>query len=318
VPNAHFEDLVDTTDEWIRDRTGIRERHYAADGEATSDLARDAAARAMEAAGIDAGDVELLVVATVTPDRPLPAAAVEVQRALGLSCPAFDLNAACAGFTYALSVVGGLIEAGRARTAVVVGAEVLSRVLDPHDRATCVLFGDGAGAAVLTASDEPGLIDSVLRADGGSADLLQIPAGGSRRPTTAETLSEGAHKIHMTSGTEVFRRAVDAMTRACEEVLARNGCAAANVDVLVPHQANSRIVEAVARRLGVSSERAVLDLETVGNTSAASIPIALDRAWRAGRMSPGDLVLLASFGAGLTWGTNLLRWTMPVPAGVAS
>ena len=238
-----------------------------------------------------------------------------MQKKLGLSCPAFDVNAACAGFSYALSTGTAMVEAGTADTVVVIGAEVLSRFLDFEDRSVCVLFGDGAGAIVLTPSDAPGALGAILGADGSASDILIIPAGGSAQPASHETVERHDHSIRMPNGREVFHRAVVEMASACRELLEKSGFTPDDVDVLVPHQANVRIMNAVAERLGIDSERAVLDVETVGNTSAASIPIALDRAWRAGRVYPGGLVLLTSFGAGLSWGANLVRWTAPPPTG---
>ncbi|HWO70546.1 MAG TPA: beta-ketoacyl-ACP synthase III [Actinomycetota bacterium] len=314
IPNAWFASFVETSDEWIRERTGIRERRFAEDGQNTSDLATEAARRALESAGLPAEQVDLVLVATLTPDTPIPATAVRVQRKLGLTCPAFDLNAACAGFSYAMAAARAFIASGAAETVLVVGAEILSRVLDLTDRTTCVLFGDGAGAAVLVPADEPGVIGSVLGADGGAAELLVIPGGGSARPASPETVAAREHAIRMASGREVFKRAVVEMANACRELLEKSGYGPQDVDLLIPHQANARIMTAVAQRLGIDEERAVVDVAEVGNTSAASIPIALDRAWRAGRIAPGDLVLLTSFGAGLAWGANLIRWTMPGPS----
>jgi len=313
VPNSYFESLVDTSDEWIRQRTGIRERHFAADGETTSDLAAAAARRALEGAGTSAEQVDLIVVATLSPDTPIPATAVHVQRKLGIGAPAFDVNAACAGFSYAMSTGTALVEAGSADTVLVIGAEVLSRFLDFTDRTVCILFGDGAGAVVLKPSDDPGVIDSVLGADGTTSESLFIPAGGSRMPASLETVAAHDHSIRMPRGREVFHRAVTEMAASCRELLEKNGFRPDEVDLLVPHQANARIMNAVAERLDVRPEAVVSDVETVGNTSAASIPLALDRAWRAGRISPGGLVLLTSFGAGLSWGATLVRWTVPTP-----
>jgi 3-oxoacyl-[acyl-carrier-protein] synthase-3 len=315
VSNVHFESLVETSDEWILDRTGIRARHFAADGQSTADLATEAARRALEAAGMDPGQLDMIVVATCTPDRPLPASAVFVQAALGVNCPAFDVNAACAGFSYGTSVGTSMVESGAAETVIVIGAEVLSRKLNYGDRTTCVLFGDGAGAAVFVPSDDPGVIASSLAADGTLADMLTIPAGGTQRPATPEDIVSAGDKIQMSSGREVYRRAVVAMTDVCREILDKAGVKPDDVALLIPHQANARIMKTVADRLGFEPERAVLDIEEVGNTSAASIPIALDRAWRAGRIRPGDLVLMTSFGAGMAWGATLLRWTVPEPAG---
>jgi 3-oxoacyl-[acyl-carrier-protein] synthase-3 len=313
VPNAWFERLVETSDEWIRERTGIAERRFAAEDEATSDLAVAAARRALEDAGVAPEQVDLVVCATLTPDTPIPATAVWVQRKLGLSCPAFDVNAACAGFSYALSTGAAFIGSGAAETVLVIGAEVLSRVMDFSDRSTCVLFGDGAGAVVLRPSEVPGIIGSVLGADGTAAEILIIPAGGSARPASPETVAARDHAIRMPAGREVFKRAVVEMASACRELLDKAGYTPQDVDVLIPHQANARIMVAVAERLGIGPDRAIVDVAEVGNTSAASIPIALDRAYRAGRVRPGDLVLLTSFGAGLAWGATLIRWTHPSP-----
>ncbi|MGZ8600338.1 MAG: beta-ketoacyl-ACP synthase 3, partial [Actinomycetota bacterium] len=246
-----------------------------------------------------------------TPDTPIPAAAVWVQRKLGIGAPAFDVNAACAGFSYAFSTATAFIESGQAETVLVIGAEVLSRVMDYADRTTCVLFGDGAGAVVLRRSESAGVIGSVLGADGRAAEILIIPAGGSARPASHETVDAHDHAIRMPKGREVFKRAVVEMANACRELLDKSGHTPDDVNVLIPHQANARIMVAVAERLGIGMDRAVVDVETVGNTSAASIPIALDRAWRSGRIAVGDLVLLTSFGAGLAWGANLIRWTGP-------
>jgi 3-oxoacyl-[acyl-carrier-protein] synthase-3 len=311
VPNEWFESRIDTSDEWIRDRTGIRERRFATEGQATSDLATDAARSALDAAGMAPEQIDMLVCATLTGDTPIPSTAVWVQRKLGISAPAFDVNAACAGFSYALSTATAFIESGQADTVVVMGAEILSRVMDFHDRTTCVLFGDGAGATVLRRSEEPGVLGSVLGADGRAAELLIIPGGGSVEPPTHESVEAGEHVIRMPNGREVFKRAVVEMAGACRQLLEKSGHGADDVDLLIPHQANARIMIAVAERLGIGLERSVVDVESVGNTSAASIPIALDRAWRAGRVHHGDLILLTSFGAGLAWGANLIRWTGP-------
>jgi 3-oxoacyl-[acyl-carrier-protein] synthase-3 len=311
IPNAWFESFIETSDEWIRERTGIAERRFAPDGQVTSDLAVEATRIALDAAGVAPEQVDLIVCATCTPDTPIPSAAVWVQRKLEIAAPAFDVNAACAGFSYALSTGTAFIQSGQAETVVVIGAEVLSRVMDLSDRTTCVLFGDGAGATVLRRTDEPGVLGSVLGADGRSAEILFIPAGGSRLPATHETVEARDHAIRMPKGREVFKRAVVEMANACHELLEKSGYGPEDVDVLIPHQANARIMIATAERLRIDLERAVVDVESVGNTSAASIPIALDRAWRAGRIREGDLVLLASFGAGLSWGANLIRWTGP-------
>jgi 3-oxoacyl-[acyl-carrier-protein] synthase-3 len=311
VPNTWFEAQVDTTDEWIRSRTGIEARHFADDGVVTSDLAVEAARIALRTAGIPAEQLDMIVCASVTGDTPFPATAVWVQEKLGVSCPAFDVNAACAGFSYGLATATAFVESGMADTVLLIGAEVYSRILDFTDRQTCVLFGDGAGSTVIQASDRPGIEGTVLGADGTAAEILLLPAGGSREPASAETVAASRHRIQMPNGREVFKRAVTEMAASCREVLEKNGHSPDDVDLLIPHQANARIMVAVAERLGIPLERAVVDVAEVGNTSAASIPIALDRAYRAGRIHEGDLVLFTSFGAGLTWGATAIRWTMP-------
>lgn len=315
VPNSWFESLVDTSDEWIRERTGIEARHFVDEGVVTSDLAVEAAGSALEAAGIEASQIDILICASVTGDTPFPATSVWVQQKLGITCPAFDVNAACAGFSYGLSTATAFITAGMADTILLIGAETFSSILDFTDRQTCVLFGDGAGATVIQASDRPGILGNTLGADGTAAEILIMPGGGSREPASAETVAAQRHRIMMPNGREVFKRAVTEMAAACRELLDKNGFTSDDVDLLIPHQANARIMVAVAERLKVPAERAVIDVAEVGNTSAASIPIALDRAWRAGRMGEGDLVLFTSFGAGLTWGATLMRWTMPEPNG---
>jgi 3-oxoacyl-[acyl-carrier-protein] synthase III len=311
VPNEWFESFIDTSDEWIRDRTGIRERHFAVEGQTTSDLATEAARRALETAGIAPEQVDLVVCATLTGDTPIPSTAAWMQQKLGITAPAFDINAACAGFSYGMSSATAFIESGQAETVLVAGAEILSRVMNFEDRTTCVLFGDGAGAVVLRRSEEPGVLGSVLGADGRAAEILIIPGGGAAEPPSHESLHAMDHTIHMPSGREVFKRAVVEMANASRELLEKSGYSPEDVDLLIPHQANARIMVAVAERLKIPQERAVVDVESVGNTSAASIPVALDRAWRAGRVRTGDLVLLTSFGAGLAWGANLIRWTGP-------
>jgi 3-oxoacyl-[acyl-carrier-protein] synthase-3 len=313
VSNEWFESFIDTSDEWIRDRTGINERHFAVEGQTTSDLATEAARRALETAGIAPEQVDLVVCATLTGDTPIPSTAVWMQRQLGIAAPAFDINAACAGFSYGMSTATAFIESGQAETVLVAGAEILSRVMNFEDRTTCVLFGDGAGAVVLRRAEEPGVLGSVLGADGRAAEILIIPGGGSARPPSHESLDAMDHTIRMPNGREVFKRAVVEMANASRQLLEKSGHTPEDVDLLIPHQANARIMIAVAERLKIPQERAVVDVESVGNTSAASIPVALDRAWRAGRVRTGDLVLLTSFGAGLAWGANLIRWTGPDP-----
>ncbi len=313
VPNAELEQFVETSDEWIFLRTGIRSRRFAADGESAATLAADAAERALAASGVDPGGIDLTIVATVSGDQPLPSTASFVQERLGIRGAAFDLAAACAGFIYGAEVGAGQIVSGRAERVLVVGTEVLSRFLNFTDRTTCVLFGDGAGAAVLLPGEQPGILGSILENDGRHAWLLDIPAGGSRQPASPETVAAHGHTIRMKDGREVFKRAVVGMADACARLLEKTGFSPDEVSVLVPHQANARIIKAVAERLSFPMERVYVDLEDVGNTSAASVPIALDHAWRDGKVSPGDVVLMVAFGAGFAWGANLVRWTAPPP-----
>jgi len=324
VTNADLEARVDTTDAWIVERTGIRERRAVAAGEATSDMAVAASRAALADAGVPASAVDTVIVATCTPDQPLPATAVYVANALGLRCPAFDLVAACSGFVYGLVNATALIAAGAATTVLLAGADTLTNITDPLDRTTCVLFGDAAGAAVVSAnrgsdeqgsdSDEqgarPGLLAWDLGSDGSAASILQIPAGGSRRPASEESVKSRAHFIQM-EGREVFRRAVRACTDSVNATLARAGVGAERVALFVPHQANARIVEAILGRIGVPPERTFMNIDRYGNTSAASIPVALAEAMAAGRLREGDLVLMSGFGGGLTWGSALLRWGQP-------
>jgi 3-oxoacyl-[acyl-carrier-protein] synthase III len=314
VTNEDLERMgVDTSDEWIYSRTGIRARRFAEDHETTSTMAADAARRALEAAGIEPGAVDLTIVATFTGDQPLPSTASFLQDHLGIGGPAFDLAAACAGFIYAAEVASAQIATGSAETALVVGAEMLSRYLDFTDRTTCVLFGDGAGAAVMVPGEDPGLIGSVLENDGRHAHILEVPAGGASTPPSLATVEVRQHAIRMADGREVFKRAVRGMSEAASRLLEKSGVPIDDVSLLVPHQANARIIRSVADRLSFPQERVYIDLEDVGNTSAASVPIALDHAWREGRLRPGDLVLTAAFGAGLAWGANLIRWTADAP-----
>ena len=313
VPNSWFEDRIETSDEWIRERTGIEARHFVDEGVDTSDLVVEAARAAMETAAIAPEQLDLIVVASVTGDTPFPATAVWAQQKLGVRCPAFDVNAACAGFSYGLASATAFIQAGTADTILLAGAEIFSRILDFTDRTTSILFGDGAGAVIVQASDRPGIEGTVLGADGTAADILMMPAGGTRTPASSETVAANEHAIRMPKGREVFKRAVTEMASACRELLEKSGHTPGDVDLLIPHQANARIMISVAERLGIPAERSVLDVAEVGNTSAASIPIALARAWNAGRIAEGDLVLFTSFGAGLTWGATLVRWTMPEP-----
>jgi len=314
VPNSYFESIVDTSDEWIQERTGIKERRFAGPGESTATLSAGAAEKALSRAGVAPESVDLLIIATCTPERTIPSTAAFVQARLGMSCPSFDLNAACAGFVYGLSVADAQIRAGAADRVMLVGAEVLSRVLDMTDRSTCVLFGDGAGAALLEASDEPGIVDSLLALDGGQAELLTVPAGGSGEPITADTLEQRRNFLRMLDGQAVFKQAVTAMAEACRQVLEKAGLSPDDVKIAIGHQANARILMALGKRLGLNPEKVLIDIAHIGNTSAASIPIALDRAWSRGLVEPGDVVLTAAFGAGMAWGANVIRWSIPAPA----
>jgi 3-oxoacyl-[acyl-carrier-protein] synthase-3 len=309
LTNQELERTVETSDRWIVERTGIRERRIAAPEEATSDLAAAAGRQALAAAGVPASSVELIIVATATPDMLFPSTACLAQERLGAKQAfAFDLSAACTGFLYALSVADQYIRAGTYRTVLVIGAEVLSRMVDWTDRTTCILFGDGAGAAVLQADrGERGILSTHLHSDGALWDLIHIPGGGSRRPPSAETLAERMNFVKM-KGSETFRVAVRALEEVAREALAANHLSTEQLALIVPHQANLRILQAVAERLAVPAEKVMINVDRYGNTSAASIPIALDEAVRGGRVKPDDLLLLEAFGAGLTWGAAVVRW----------
>ena len=310
LTNDDLARMVDTTDEWIRTRTGISERHVAPPEEPTSVMACRAGERALEAAGVDPREIDLIVVATLSPDRPFPNTACFVQSMLGASKAAcFSLEAACSGFIYGLEVAANLVRGGNYRKALVIGAEKVTMYVDWEDRATCVLFGDGAGAIVLgqVEPERDCLLAASLGADGTYTDLLYVAAGGSRMPVTHEALDNKGTTIRM-AGREVFKLAVNAMVGAGEGVLREAGVTIDQVRWLVPHQANQRIISAVGERLGIPAERVVVNLDRYGNTSAASIPIALDETVRAGKVDRGDLVLLVAFGGGLTWGAALLRW----------
>jgi 3-oxoacyl-[acyl-carrier-protein] synthase-3 len=308
LTNADLERMVDTSDEWIRRMTGIAERRVAEPEDATSDLAARAGAIALQRASIAPADVDMLIVATCSPDMGFPSTACIAQAKMGLTCPAFDINAACTGFLYALELAASMIEAGRLRTVLVVGAEILTRLVDFTDRSTCILFGDGAGAVVLRASDEPGILSVHLGADGTGADLLSIPAGGIAKPLTAETCAHGDQYIHM-NGNEVYKFAVRAIPRVTKQALAESSLELSDVDWLVPHQANQRITDTVGESLGIPHENVVSSIANSGNTSAASIPIALDTLLASGRLKRGDVLALVGFGAGLTYGAAIVRWT---------
>ncbi|MDH5624804.1 MAG: ketoacyl-ACP synthase III [Nitrospira sp.] len=308
LTNADLERMVATSDEWIRERTGIRERRIAAAGEACSDLAVQAGKRALEAAGLPAADLDLVLVATCTGDYPLPSTACLVQHQLGATkAAACDISAACCGFVYALSVADAYVKAGM-RHVLVIGSEVMSAITDWTDRNTCVLFGDGAGAAVVSAGDgERGILSTHLRSDGNLNDLIAVPGGGSRMPPSEKTIAERMQCIKM-KGHETFKVAVRNLEEIARETLAANHLHMKDLDLYIPHQANLRILTAVMERLGLPAEKVMLNLDRYGNTSAASIPIALDEAVRAGRIKDGSLVMLGAFGAGLTWASAMIRW----------
>lgn len=303
LTNHDLEKMVDTTDEWITDRTGIKKRHIAADKQTTCDLAENAARAAMEAAGVDKSQIDLIVVATTTPDRIFPSTACLLQDRLDVhGCAAFDVQAVCTGFVYALSVADKFIRAGDAKCALVVGAETLSRIINWEDRATCVLFGDGAGAVILQASEEPGILSTHLHADGAYKELLTVPAGISENP---EMIKQGKGNIVM-QGNEVFKMAVNTLGRIVDETLAKNKMKKSDINWLVPHQANIRIITATAKKLKMNMDHVVVTVDEHGNTSAASIPLALDQAVRDGRIQRGETLLLEAFGGGFTWGSALL------------
>ncbi|NQY32856.1 MAG: ketoacyl-ACP synthase III [Coraliomargarita sp.] len=310
VSNDDMAKRVDTSDEWIRTRTGIGERRFASADEHTSDLACKAAERAIEAAGIDRSEIDLVVVATMTPDMPFPSTACLVQSKLGLpNVTAFDSQAACSGFVYGINIVSGMLLSGRYKKALLIGAEKMSGILDFEDRTTCVLFGDGAGAAILSLEEtaDAGVLGCVCGADGSNPELLCQPGGGSAVPPTHESLDAHQHFLKM-NGKEIFKLAVRVMGAASTEILEQHGVDSEDLTLVIPHQANMRIIESIKKRLGIPEEKFHNNLERFGNTSAASIPLALDEAYREGRIKSGDLVLLVAFGAGLTWGSTLIKW----------
>jgi 3-oxoacyl-[acyl-carrier-protein] synthase-3 len=305
MTNAELEGLVDTSDEWIRERTGIHQRHIVADGESTCDLAERAARAALESADVDPSELDLIVVGTTTPDKIYPATACRLQARLGANgCTAFDLQAVCTGFIYALGVADKFIKAGGVKRALVVGADTHSRLLDWSDRQTCILFGDGGGAVVLEASDEPGIYSTHLHADGSYEDLLYVEGGV---PRGAGVIAAGNAYTKM-RGNEVFKVAVRTLRRIVAEALEANDMSSSDIDWLIPHQANIRIIEATARKLDIPAERVVVTIAEHGNTSAASVPLALDVAVRDGRVKRGDNILLEAFGGGFTWGSALIKY----------
>jgi 3-oxoacyl-[acyl-carrier-protein] synthase III len=309
ITNDELATMMDTSDEWIRERTGIRERRIAAPEEALSDLALPAAREALEDAGIEGSDVDLVIVATVTPDMAFPSTAAILADLLGATdAAAYDLAAGCTGFMYAVAQGHGMLGSGLAQKALIVGGDVLSRILDWSDRGTAVLFGDGAGAVVLERVPEPGFLGFELGADGSGGPQLYLPAGGSRAPASAESVAERLHFVKM-NGREVFKFATRVLVSSAEAVLAECGLTVDDVDVYVPHQANVRIIEHARQKLGIPPEKVVIDVDRYGNTSSGSIPLALADAKADGRLREGRLVLMTGMGAGLTWGSGLIEWT---------
>lgn len=312
LTNADLEKMVETTDQWIVDRTGIRERRIAGENEPTSAMAAEAARRALAAAGATAEQVDLIIVATITPDMVFPNTACFVQHQIGAkNAVCFDLEAACSGFLYSLDVAKQFVATGVYNTVLVIGAEKISTITDWSDRSLCVLFGDAAGAAVVQPAkdgDGHGLIHSVLRSDGGLADLLKLPGGGSRFPASEETIRQKLHYMKM-DGREVFKHAVTCMISAARQTLEETGLDVADLTLIIPHQANMRIIKAISDRLGGDENQYFVNLDRYGNTSAASVIVALDEAYRAGRLKKGDLVLLVAFGGGFVWGASLLQWS---------
>lgn len=305
LTNRELESMVETSDEWIQARTGIRQRHIAHENEFTLDLAEKAARAAIDAAGIHTSDIDLIVVATTTPDRVFPSTACLLQSRLDVhGCPAFDVQAVCTGFVYAMGVADKFVKTHTSKCALVVGAETFSRIIDWTDRNTCVLFGDGAGAVILTAEDEPGIYSTHLHADGDYANLLHVPSGVSNN---LAAVKEGRAYVEM-AGSEVFKMAVNTLGKIVDETLAANNMEKSDIDWLVPHQANTRIIAATARKLGMSMDKVVQTVEDHGNTSAASIPLALDHAVRTGMISRGETLLMEGFGGGFTWGSALARF----------
>jgi 3-oxoacyl-[acyl-carrier-protein] synthase-3 len=310
LTNADLSRVLDTSDEWIVERTGIRERHIATAEQSVAMLSHDAATRALAAAGASAADLDAIVLATASPDRLLPSTACDLQALLGAeNAAAFDIGAACPGYIYALTVAEGLIASEQSRTVLVVGAEKLSTITDFEDRSTAILFGEGAGASVVRRSTAPGrgILSTYIKSDGRLAPLLYRPGGGSADPISEKVVCERSHYMKM-AGREVFKAAVLAMAEACDQALRRAGITAGQVDLLVPHQANLRIIEATAKHAGIPMSKVMVNVDRYGNTSSASIPLALEEALAEGRVGPGSVVLLVAFGAGFTWGSTVIRW----------
>jgi len=309
LTNHDLEKLVDTTDEWILERTGIKERRIAASSQAASDLGVEAAKAALKAADLKASNIDLIIVATVTPDMPFPSTACILQEKLGAkNAAAFDINAVCSGFVYGLSVADAYIKSGMAKKILLVGTEVMSKFMDWEDRTTCVLFGDGAGAVVIAPTrGKAGILSTEIYSDGKMQDLIQLPGGGSLEPPSEKTLQKRRHFIKM-KGNETFKVAVKTLEKLVVDTLAKNHVKPSDLSLLIPHQANIRIISATAKRLGLSMDKVYTNLEKYGNTSAASVPIAFDEAIKEGRVRHGDYVLFEAFGGGLTWGSALIKW----------
>jgi 3-oxoacyl-[acyl-carrier-protein] synthase-3 len=310
LTNLDLEKMVDTSSDWITERTGIEERRIAADGEYTSDMATRAAERALEMAGVSASEIDLIVLGTITGDYPWPATACIVQKNLGADkAYAYDISAACSGFVYALGCASDFIQAGRGKKALVIGAESLSRIVDWTDRNTCILFGDGAGAVVLEATEDgdSGILSSHMHTDGNYLELLYQPGFGTRMPPSAENIDARSSYLKM-QGNEVFKVAVRSLTDVSNEALEANGLSVSDVSLFIPHQANKRILEATAKRIKLNDDQVYINVHRYGNTSGATIPVAMDEANRAGMLKSGDIVLLSAFGGGFTWGSTLLRW----------
>ena len=315
LTNDDLSKIVDTNDQWIRDRTGIRERHIAAEDESTASLATEAAINALRMAKLPPNEIELIIVSTSSPEHIFPSTASLVQDRLGAEIAgAFDLSAACTGFIFALNMATQSIRSGSVKNALVIGAETLSRMVDWTDRNTCILFGDGAGAFVLQANEEPGgVLSAIMRSDGSGGDLLSVPGGGSAHPTSSQTILDGLHFIQM-NGREVFRFATRVMARASKEAIEKANLTLEDIDLIIPHQANLRIIEAAARGLKLPMERFAVNVDRYGNTSTASIPIATVEAVEEGRLGREDKIVLVGFGAGLTWGALTIQWTGPFPS----
>ncbi len=309
ITNFDLEKVVDTSDQWIAERTGIRERRQASPGETTSTLSIRAARRALEMAGLAPRDLDMIICSTISPDMPLPSTAAFIQRGLGArNVMSFDLAAACSGFLFGMTVAEQFIRTGKARYVLVVGAELLSRFLDYKDRATCVLFGDGVAAGIVGPVEAPsGIMATTMHTDGQYAEHLYIPAGGASKPASCETVRAREHYVKM-KGNELFKVAVRGLEEVSRDVLEKAGVSADDLDLFVPHQANQRITDAVRERLGLNAERVFSNISRIGNTSSASVPLCLDDCVRNGRIQKGDLVLMAAFGAGVTWGAALVRW----------